>query len=155
MQSSRINPDEFIRSLVSRAYPSYRGRKYRLRVSDAPINCASYWDGGSRDYFCFANLATGEVSSQVPAQSAFDKPISGAQDVRLPSGFVCIEHSIFCGKDIGITIHVLPENAARLLPPAEVSPWEQRVRNLESEGLTRSDAQAVVDAEDARKAVQS
>jgi hypothetical protein len=29
--------------------------------------------------------------------------------------------------------------------------WEQRVRALEEEGLTRSDAQAVVDAEDQRK----
>src|SRR6266478_2148377 len=48
MQSTRINPDQFIRSLVSRAYPSYRGRKYRLRVSDASIDCASYW---RRTYF--------------------------------------------------------------------------------------------------------
>ena len=31
-----------------------------------------------------------------------------------------------------------------------VSVWERRVRALESEGLTRSDAQAVVDAEDAK-----
>jgi hypothetical protein len=30
--------------------------------------------------------------------------------------------------------------------------WEQRVRALEEEGLTRSDAQAVVDAEDQRRA---
>jgi len=112
----RINPDEFIRSLVSRAYPSYRGRKYRLHVSDAAIDCASYWEGGSRSYFCFANLATGEVSSQVPAQSAFNKRVSGIQDVHLPSGFVCLEHSYFCGKDSGITIHVLPKNAAKFLP---------------------------------------
>ena len=116
MFRDKISPDAFIKTLVSKAYPSYRGRKYRLTVSDSPINCASHWDGGSRDYFVFANLATGEVSSQVPAQSAFDKQISGVQDVRLPAGFVCIEHSIFCGKDSGITIHVLPENAAKFLP---------------------------------------
>jgi hypothetical protein len=116
MARVKINPDAFIRSLVSRAYPSYNGRKFRLDVSDSPINCASYWDGGSRDYFVFANLATGEVSQQLPAQSAFDKPIRGIQDVTLPLGFVCLEHSIFCGKDIGITIHVLPENAAKFLP---------------------------------------
>src|ERR1700692_2461508 len=102
MFRDKISPDAFIKTLVSKAYPSYRGRKYRLTVSDSPINCASYWDGGSRDYFVFASLATGEVSSQVPAQSAFDKQISGVQDVRLPAGFVCIEHSIFCGKDSGI-----------------------------------------------------
>jgi len=31
-----------------------------------------------------------------------------------------------------------------------VDQWERRVRALETEGLTRSDAQAVVDAEDAK-----
>jgi hypothetical protein len=29
--------------------------------------------------------------------------------------------------------------------------WEERVQQLESEGLTRSDAQAVIDAEDVRE----
>ena len=116
MTRVKIIPDEFIRRIVAKAYPSYRGRKFRLQVSDAPINCASYWDGGSRDYFVLANLVTDEVSREVPAQSAFDKPINGVQDVRLPQGFVCIEHSIFCGKDAGITIHVLPENVAKFLP---------------------------------------
>lgn len=32
--------------------------------------------------------------------------------------------------------------------------WEERVRCLESQGLTRSDAQAVVDAEDAKEGVR-
>jgi hypothetical protein len=32
--------------------------------------------------------------------------------------------------------------------------WEQRVRKLEEEGLTRSDAQAVVDAEDQRESTK-
>jgi hypothetical protein len=115
---TKIQADDFVRRLVSRAYPSYRGRKFRLEVSEHPINCASYWDGGSRDYFVFVNLATGEVSQQVPVQSAFDKKLSGADAVELPVGFACIEHSIFCGKDIGITIHVRPENAAKLLESA-------------------------------------
>lgn len=111
-----IKPDAFVKQLVARAYPGYRGRKYRIQVSEHSINCASYWDGGSRDYFCFANLETGEVSREVPAQSAFDRPIVGVDDVMLPVGFACIEHSIFCGKDSGITIHIRPENAAKLLP---------------------------------------
>ena len=34
---------------------------------------------------------------------------------------------------------------------AGITTWEERVRLLESEGLTRSDAQAVVDAEDGRR----
>ena len=42
----KIKPDAFIKHLVSRAYPSYNGRKYRLQVSESSIDCASYWDEG-------------------------------------------------------------------------------------------------------------
>jgi hypothetical protein len=44
--------------------------------------------------------------------------------------------------------------AATSVPPntdTDSESWEERVRALEEEGLTRSDAQAVVDAEDQRK----
>lgn len=111
----KIKPDTFIKSLVSKAYPNYSGRKFRLQVSEDSLDVRSYWDEGSREYFTFANLATGEVSSAVPAQSAYDRKISGADSVELPTGFACIKHAIFCGHDTGITIIVRPENAAKLL----------------------------------------
>lgn len=107
--------DSFTKSLFSRAYPQYRGRKFYMEVRETPIDVRSWWDGGSRDYFVFVNLATGAVSQQVPAQSGFDKPIDGADRVSLPVGFACIRHSIFCGRESGLTIIVRPENAPRLL----------------------------------------
>ncbi len=116
MQVIHIEPDVFIRLMVSRAFPNYKGKQFKLAVSDSPINCASYWEGGSRSFFVFANLATGEVSNSVPAQSAFDRPVSGLDAVSLPDGFVCLEHTISCGKDCGITIHIRTSNAAPLLP---------------------------------------
>jgi phage baseplate assembly protein W len=48
----------------------------------------------------------------------------------------------------------VPPAAATSIPSntdTDTETWEQRVRALEEEGLTRSDAQAVVDAEDQRK----
>lgn len=116
MQIVHIEPDVFTRSLVSRAFPNYRGNKFKLAVSDSPINCASYWDGGSRSFYVFANLATGEVSNAVPAQSAFDRPVQGLDAVTLPEGFACLQHSIFCGKDTGITIFIPSANAGKFLP---------------------------------------
>lgn len=112
----KIKPDVFIKTLVSKAYPEYRGRKFFLQVTDAPIDCASYWDGGSRDYFTFANLSTGEVSQAAPAQSGFDRPVSGLDSVLIPENFACIKHSFFCGKDTGITIYIRTSNAAKFLP---------------------------------------
>lgn len=116
MQILHIEPDSFIRSLVARAYPQYKGNKFKLYVSEGPIDCRSCWDGGSRDYFAFANLATGEVTETMPAQSAFDRPVAGLEAVVIPPGFACLEHSIFCGVDAGITIWIRPENAAKLIP---------------------------------------
>jgi hypothetical protein len=116
----KVNADETIKKLSGAAYPSYRGRKFHIEVSEHPIDVRSYWDGGSRSYFCFVNLATMAVSQQVPAQSAFDRPIGGADAVALPVGFACVEHSIFCGKDSGLTFHIRPENAAKLLPVGTV-----------------------------------
>lgn len=103
--------------MMQRAFPDYSGRTFKIRVANGPINVASYWDGGSRDYFRFVNLADSRVSAEVPAQSAFDRRIPGAEAVTLPDGLGCVQHAIFCGKDMGLTLIIPPSNAAGLLPP--------------------------------------
>jgi hypothetical protein len=118
--------DPLIRRILKATYPAYRGRKIRIVPQRYPLNCKSYWEGGSRDYFAFVRLDTFAVAS-MPAQSAFDKDIRGAESVTLPSGVICVEHSIFCGKDVGIRIHVNPENLVSMLPashPALLPPPE-------------------------------
>ena len=107
--------DSQTQAIVNAAFPSYNGRKFKIEVASHPLNVKSYWDGGSRDYFTFVNLQTRETLT-MPPQSAYDAQIAGADKVNLPVGFVCVEHSIFCGKDSGITIHVHPDNAPMLLP---------------------------------------
>ena len=111
----KITPDETIKGIVRAAFPGYRGRKYRLEIQDRPLDVRSYWDGGSRAYFTFVSVATGQVAP-MPAQSAFDKQIGGADQVTLPDGIVCVEHSIFCGKDAGVTVHIPPSMAPKMFP---------------------------------------
>lgn len=103
-------------ALAKAAFPDYRGRKFRLVVDADPIDVRSYWDGGSRDYFRFVNLATAAMA-EVPAQSAFDKPINGAERVELPPHVACVRHSYFCGKDSGLTVF-LPKPATVTEPAA-------------------------------------
>jgi hypothetical protein len=67
-------------------------------------------------------------SAEMPQQSAYDAPIRGGDDVKLVPGLVCVEHSIFCGKDTGITIHVHAENAPKYLPaPVDLTEDEKTV----------------------------
>lgn len=119
------------------AYPSYTGKKFQIEVSTFPIDVRSYWEGGSRDYYTFLRLDTLAVMP-IPQQSAFDKQVVGADNALLVPGMVCVKHSIFCGKDMGITIYVHPENAPRLLPvnTVEITDYEKIVliyiRNVKS-----------------------
>lgn len=116
--------DPLIRRILKVTYPDYRGRKIRIVPQRYPLNCKSYWEGGSQDHFAFVRLDTFRTSP-MPAQSAFDKDIRGAESVTLPVGVICVEHSVFCGKDVGIRIHVNPENLVSMLPashPTLLSP---------------------------------
>ncbi len=107
--------DPMVDRIVRAAFPSYAGRTVRIQASDT-VNCASYWDGGSRDYFVAVDLATLRASDPAPAQSAYDRPVRGLSSVTIPAGAAIVEHSIFCGKDVGIRIHVHPDSLAGLLP---------------------------------------
>ncbi len=115
--------ETLIRDIAKVAYPSYTGKKFRIETRET-IDVRSCWDGGSRDYFTFVQV-TGEGvvrGFEVGQQSAFDRPIHGAESVKLDTvpGLVCVRHSIFCGKDTGLTIFIHPSMMNPALLPAKV-----------------------------------
>lgn len=106
------HPD--VKKIALAAYPDYSGKKFSVQVSNHPIDVRSYWDGGSRDYFVFLRLDNMKTW-EMPQQSMNDVKVEGADRVSLVPGMVCVEHTYFCGKDIGITIHVHPDNAPKFI----------------------------------------
>lgn len=119
--------EPLVRTIVNKAFPSYTGNKFKLRITDS-VNASSSWQGGSRDYFVFVQLDGMKVSNEMPAQSQFDKAVPGLKNVGLRDGVVCVKHSIFCGKDMGITIYISESNAVPLLPaPVELTEAERIV----------------------------
>jgi hypothetical protein len=114
MRTKTDSPE--VKRIAKLAFPEYKGRKFAFDVQNYPLDMRSYWDGGSRDYYKFVSLADGRVSMEVPVQSAFDPKISGLDSVTIPEGFVAVRHSIFCGKDSGLTVIANPANLSKLLP---------------------------------------
>ena len=90
----------------------YKGRKFQMEAMQQ-VSCNSHWEGGSRSYYARVNLqdATFEVYGQ--SGTMFDRtPIPV---VTLDEKTAVIEHSIFCGKDMGIRIIVHPSIMPKLL----------------------------------------
>lgn len=120
--------DETARKIAGASFPDYTGKKFKLQVHDSgTMNLTSYWDGGSRDYFAVLRLEDMKCLPVPQNGTPFD-PYGNGIEVPLPGpGFAVIEHSIFCGKDSGITIHVHSSNAAPLLPKTEDITWAEKV----------------------------
>lgn len=107
--------DKSVKGIAKAAYPDYAGRKFFVEAQQFPLDMRSYWDGGSREYYRFVSLADGRVSDAVPAQSGYDRTVSGLDAVTVPVGFVAVRHAFHCGIDCGLTVIAHPNNVAPLL----------------------------------------
>jgi hypothetical protein len=122
-----LEPTAELRAMARVAFPSYNGRTYELDASGV-VDVRSYWSGGSRDTFVAVNLATRRTLAVPQNGTPFDGGPIARDGVAIPLGFAIVEHSIFCGRDVGITFHVHPNAAAQLLPlPIDVSDDQRTV----------------------------
>jgi hypothetical protein len=96
---STANP--LVKRLIATTFPEYRGRKVKARLWTKPMRLSNYWDGGTRSYYVAIRIADGAV-----ADFGTDNPFerSAHEPVDLPAGVILVEHSYFCGKDMGLTV---------------------------------------------------
>lgn len=109
---------------------AYSGKQYRAVITDSVYipSDAGTWSGGSRTLYSAIHLSSGESRPTCDSYSAPWDSSRKNQDITLKPGFAIISHSIFCGKDMGLTIYIHPNNAAALLPaPIELNPLERAV----------------------------
>jgi hypothetical protein len=108
---------------------SYTGTKFKAEVAESvtvPAD-AGLWDGGSRETYRAIELATGR---DVPLIDHNASPWDNRKSItfKLEPGFAVVRHSMFCGKDMGLTFYVHASNAAALLPaPVELTPVQRLV----------------------------
>lgn len=103
--------------LAQASFPGYTGRKFKVEVvpEGTRIDMTSYWDGGTRDYFAVVNLATMK-GVQIPENGGLNSPHKQPIEGKVIEGMCIVQHTIFQGKDIGLTFTISEKNAAQLLP---------------------------------------
>jgi hypothetical protein len=102
MENKQIK--NLVKKLAKVVYPEYNGRKFSAEVK-SKYYLSNYWDGGSRNYMVAIDLLTGRIAepshgSTVPFNSIANTCID------IPPGIGILEHSFFCGKDMGVRLYV-------------------------------------------------
>ena len=111
--------EDGVKALAQAAYPAYGGRIFKFEARDSVALSGSYWDGGSRSSYVGINLET-RKSVAVPQ---FDPPQFGGPietpKVVLRPNFAIVEHSFFCGKDMGLTFYIHPSDAPQMITESD------------------------------------
>ena len=122
-KTTHLDPrDPGVQRIVRAAFPSYKGRQVKVTpwTGESFALQGNYWSGGSRNAYVAIDLAT---LQRLPLPSN-DAPGFSAQAearvdlTKLGPNAAIVEHSVFCGKDMGIEIHTSPTSMAPMLPQA-------------------------------------
>ena len=104
---------EQVRKLLRESFPDYKGRKFYLEFKDRITVYNLNWSGGSKNEYAF--FRADNKKAFVPARPPWDNPFE-KQAFDLSPEVLVVEHCIFCGRDMGITVYAHPKLAARILP---------------------------------------
>lgn len=100
----------------------YTGRKFKLEpkseVGISGIDCM--WSGGSRATWYAISFPDFAVADPSPPCTFPNPPVNHTVALA-PGAGILVRHSIFCGKDSGLTIYVHPDGLAKMLPAASGS----------------------------------
>lgn len=116
----RVKSTPALRRLAKATFPAWRGRKYRIRIADTFTADGTMWSGGSRSQYVAVCLKGGGMAS-VPQERFLERSDAYHEPQAIPADCVVVEHSYFCGKDMGLTIHCPTPAAQRLLPGPELA----------------------------------
>ena len=108
-----------VAEIVAATFPGYRGRRISVEARESATMTDVNWSGGTRSSYAACTLDGRRVgdASRFAAMHPAENPAEGAT-VPIPVGAALVEHRMFCGKDLGLRIHVNPADMPRVLPAA-------------------------------------
>lgn len=95
-----------VKAIALKAFPEYKGRKFFVEIvaDDRAFNLNSFWDGGSKDSYCFVTL-NGSIIREVPQNgSGFDR--KNYEGIPIPPEWVLVQKSVCQGIQCGLTVYV-------------------------------------------------
>jgi len=92
--------------ILKAAGSNYTGRKISVTFANKVSFYDTNWGGGTRNQYTAINMNTSRASTFY-APAPWINPVEG-QSIELPENILVIEHSYFCGRDMGITIYAHP-----------------------------------------------
>lgn len=94
-----------IKHLLKKTFPNYKGRTFKVELADSVTFHDLYWGGGSRNYYKIVRV-DGQVAG-LPRNTPWNDPQEG-KTLPISEEFAVVVHTIFCGRDCGITVMVNP-----------------------------------------------
>lgn len=113
MNTIFLEPND-VPDCIRNAFGGYKGRKYKVVPCTHITLHDNHWSGGSKTEYRGVDLATGKVylPSQPEHGNAFTPE---APTITLEPGKAIVAHSIFMGRDSGITVYLHHDNVAKLI----------------------------------------
>lgn len=106
-----------IAKIVAATFPDYKGRKFKIEARSQVTLTDLNWSGGSRSQYRTCTLGGNYIggADKYNAQAPWAHQAENAT-VPIPPGAVVVRHTLFCGKDLGLTVYVNPADMPRLIP---------------------------------------
>lgn len=107
-----------IAGIIQKAFQDYTGSRFRLHVTDGPINVHPVMLPGELSDFVFVDIDTLETRRVVqPARSGHNRQ----KPAKLPKRIAVVEHRFEKSVDTGIVIYVSSEDVSPAMLPARVT----------------------------------
>ena len=103
-----------VKDIIKATFPQYRGRTIHIEFTPTVRFHDTNWGGGSKS--TYAAIASDGRTARLNVPAPWINTVEG-QSVDIPMDVLIVRHSIFCGKDCGITIYANPAHAPKWIPP--------------------------------------
>ena len=108
----KINKSQ-VRPILEATFPEYRGRTFKVEFVPTITFYNTNWGGGSRNKY--AAIGSDGRTARLSVPAPWVNPVEG-KTIEIPTNVLVVKHTIFCGKDLGITIYAHPAHMPKWLP---------------------------------------